>query len=133
MKRRAVFFIAIDENGVDPRPDPHDTARMGRAWHGSEGAAPAVATSKRSRRRLVLGGECTRDACAVRPKGSARGRQGNRAVPPLWISSPPPPDSSPVAAAGYLPTAPPKKASNTSPLATAVTCSTAQMIEYARF
>ena len=46
MYRRAAFFIATDENGVDPRPNPHDTAHMGRALHGSGGAAPVVATKQ---------------------------------------------------------------------------------------
>jgi len=42
-----VFFIAAaDENGVDPRPNPHDTAHMGRAWHGSGGAVPVVASKQ---------------------------------------------------------------------------------------
>ena len=43
LNRRAAFLIATDENGVDPRPDAHDTAHTGRALHGSGGAAPVVA------------------------------------------------------------------------------------------
>ena len=42
-----MFLIAqTDENGVDPRPNPHDTALMGRALHGSQGAAPVVASKQ---------------------------------------------------------------------------------------
>ena len=35
MNRRATFFIATDENGVNPRPNAHDTAHTGRALHAS--------------------------------------------------------------------------------------------------
>ena len=38
VNRRAAFLIATDENGVDPRPNAHDTAHTGRALHGSRGA-----------------------------------------------------------------------------------------------
>ena len=57
--RQAVFFIATDENGVDPRPNPHGTAHMGRAWHGSAGAAPVVASKQTGPvpHRSHLGGE----------------------------------------------------------------------------
>ena len=46
MKRRAAFLIVTDENGVDPRQNPHDTAHMGHAPHGLGGAAPVVASKQ---------------------------------------------------------------------------------------
>ena len=38
--------IATDENGVDPRQNPHDTVHMGHATHGPGGAAPVVASKQ---------------------------------------------------------------------------------------
>ena len=70
MNRRAAFFIATDENGVDPRQRPHDTARLGRARHSPGGAAPAVATKQigpASRRSQPA--ECTPADPAVRSEG----------------------------------------------------------------
>ena len=76
VEQTGVFFIATtDENGVEPRPKPQDTAHMGRASHGSGGAAPAVARKQtgpaphRSRPR-----ECTPAALAVRAEGSPSAR-----------------------------------------------------------
>ena len=38
LNRRPKFLIAaVDENGLDPRQDPHDTVHLGRAEHGSGG------------------------------------------------------------------------------------------------
>ena len=64
--------------------------------------------SKSGRRRIVL------SRSSVPPPIPLSGPRDRwpRAGCPLWISSPPPPDSSPVAATGYLPTAPPRNASN---------------------
>ena len=38
LNRRAAFFIATDENGVDPRQNPHDTVHPSHAWLGPGGA-----------------------------------------------------------------------------------------------
>ena len=46
VNRRAAFLIATDENGVDPRQNPHDTVHMGHATHGPGGAAPVVAAKQ---------------------------------------------------------------------------------------
>ena len=46
LNRRAAFPIATDENGVDPRQNPHDTVHMGHATHGPGGAAPVVASKQ---------------------------------------------------------------------------------------
>ena len=111
MNRRAVFFIAqTDENGVDPRPNPHDTAHMGRALHGSGGAAPVVATKQtgpaphRSQRP-----ECTPAALRVRsaePPPASPPKQESRR-PPAVDKQPAAARLLAVAAAGYLPTAAP--------------------------
>ena len=120
-----VLHRAADENGVDPRPNPHDTAHMGRALHGSGGAVPVVASKQtgpaphRSQRP-----ECTPAAPLVRsaepPPPASQNR--NRDARPRWISSPPPPDSWRSAAAGYLPTAAPSQLPPANHAATAPRC-----------
>ena len=83
--RQAVFFIATDENGVDPRPNPHDTAHMGRAWHGSAGAAPVVASKQTGPvPHRSQPAECTPAALAVRSEGAPPANP-----PPLNSSRPP--------------------------------------------
>ena len=64
--------------------------------------------SKSGRRRIVLSRSSVLPPI---PLSGSRDRWPCAGCP-LWISSPAPPDSSPVAAPGYLPTAPPRNASN---------------------
>ena len=73
LNRRPKFLIAaVDENGLDPRQNPHDTVHLGRAEHGSGGAAPALATKQtwpaphRSQRP-----ECSPTDLAVQVRGAA--------------------------------------------------------------
>ena len=123
--RRAAFFIATDENGVDPRPNPHDTAHMGRALHGSGGAVPVVASKQtapaphRSQRP-----ECTPAAPLVssaEPPPASQPKQESRR-PPAVDKQPAAARLLAVAAAGNLPTAAPSQLPPANHAATAPRC-----------
>ena len=52
---RTALLITTDENGVDPRPNLHDTAHMGHALHGLGRTVPVgVCASKRRAAAAVL-------------------------------------------------------------------------------
>ena len=120
-----VLHRAADENGVDPRPNPHDTAHMGRALHGSGGAVPVVASKQTgpapqsfSAARVYSRGS----PCQVRGTAAASQPKQESRRPPAVDKQPAAARLLAVAAAGYLPTAAPSQLPPANHAATAPRC-----------
>ena len=122
-----VLHRAADENGVDPRPNPHDTAHMGRALHGSGGGGCGAGRCQQANGA----GAASFSAARVYSRGSPCQLRGTAAAsqPKQESRRPPAVDKQPaaarllaVAAAGYLSTAAPSQLPPANHAATAPRC-----------